>query len=200
MAIGDLLWACPYCGAVGALAKEGRGRAGCAACGARFRRGAGASLRARTPGGTWEEHAPAAWLRRLPSIDRAFGDAPGREDRVEARLAGPDEVVRRAAEVLGFRETDGERVEGVLRLEGDVLTLEEDGGARRVWPLAELTAVQSSSRVVQVKARDRPVATFRFRTGSPRLWEELLQHALRRVYRARGRGEIREFQPRIVAR
>jgi len=200
MGIGDLLWACPYCAAVGSLAKEGGGRARCASCDAEFRRGAGAALRARGPGGALEEHAPADWLRRLPSIDRVFGDAPRREDRVEARLAGPDEVVRRGEEVLGFRETDGERLEGVLRLEGDDLTLEEDGGGRRVWPLAELTAIQSASSVVQVKARNRPVATFRFHTGSPRLWEELLQHALRRVYRARGRGEIREFQPRIVTR
>ena len=200
MAIGDLLWACPYCAAVGSLAREGGERARCAACGAEFRRGVGAALRARGLGGAWEEHVPADWLRRLPSIDRAFGDAPRREDRVEARLAGPDEVVRRREEVLGFRETDGEPVEGLLRLEGDALTLEEDGGGRRAWPLGALTAIQSASRVVQVKARDRPVATFRFHTGSPRLWEELLQHALRRVYRAQGRGEIREFQPRIVTR
>jgi hypothetical protein len=42
--------------------------------------------------------------------------------------------------------------------------------------------------------------TFRFRTGSPRLWEELLQRALRALWRDLGRGEIREYQPRIVAR
>ncbi len=42
--------------------------------------------------------------------------------------------------------------------------------------------------------------TFRFLTGSPRLWEALLQHAVQALYRRQGRGEIREFQPRIVVR
>jgi hypothetical protein len=123
-----------------------------------------------------------------------------REDRVEAAFAGPDDVIRRGAEVLGFCETRDVVLEGTLRLDPHTLTLDADDGSVRVWQLEQVTAIQPSSRVVQVKARDRPVVTFRFRTGSPRLWEELLQRALRALWRDLGRGEIREYQPRIVAR
>ena len=195
MAIGDLLWACPFCATVAAVQREGRGAASCAACGARFRRGAGAALLGMPPHGEWERRSAADWLRALPAVPD-----PVREDRVEATIAGPDEVVRRGGEVLGFRETPDVVLEGTLRLDAGELTLLADDGSRRVWALEKVTAIQPSSRVVQVKARGRPVATFRFKTGSPRLWEELLQAALRDLWRERGRGEIREYQPRIVAR
>lgn len=59
------------------------------------------------------------------------------------------------------------------------------------------TAIQASSSSIQIKARGEPVVSFRFPEDSPRFWEELLQEALRRFYRERGMGEIREFQPRI---
>ncbi|HSM36639.1 MAG TPA: hypothetical protein VK837_09610 [Longimicrobiales bacterium] len=195
MAIGDLLWACPFCATVAAVEREGRGAASCAACGARFRRGTGAALLGMPPGGEWQRRSAAEWLRALPAVPD-----PIREDRVEAAIAGADEVVRRGREVLGFRETPDILLEGVLRLDASELTLVADDGTRRVWPLEEVTAIQPSSRVVQVKARGRPVATFRFKTGSPRLWEEILQAALRELWRERGWGEIREYQPRIVAR
>jgi hypothetical protein len=195
MAIGDLLWACPFCGTVAGLEREGRGAASCTACGARFRRGEGAELLGMPPRGEWQRRSPADWLRALPELPDAI-----REDRVEAQIAGPDEAVRRGGEVLGFRETPDVELAGVLRLDATRLTLLADDGSRRVWPLEEVTAIQPSSRVVQVKARGRPVATFRFKTGSPRLWEEILQASLRALWRRRGWGEIREYQPRIVAR
>ncbi|HUG00605.1 MAG TPA: hypothetical protein VML95_01945 [Longimicrobiales bacterium] len=205
MAIGDLLWACPFCGAVGAIQAAGRGRSVCSACGSAYRRGRGSLLIAHRPGAEPEVRPASEWLQALPTLAAALGagNQDGRvlrEDMVEATVAGPDEAVRRGGEVLGFRETAGESLTGALRLEGATVTLEEDSGARRAWALEDLTAIQSSSRVVQIKPRGRPVVTFRFRTGSPRLWEELLQLAMRRLYRTLGRGEIREFQPRIVVR
>ena len=39
---------------------------------------------------------------------------------------------------------------------------------------------------------------FKFPEDSPFRWEALLRENLRRAYRAAGRGEIVEFQPRIV--
>ncbi|MEN8374458.1 MAG: hypothetical protein ABFS34_03330 [Gemmatimonadota bacterium] len=203
MAIGDLLWACPYCATVGAVAREGKGASACSRCGARFRRGARAEIVGEAPDGTPESGSAVDWLGRLPDIGEATTQAGPesaiRADAVEATIAGPDEAVRRAGEVLGFRETQGETLRGTLRLYPGELRLDCDPEGERSWACEVITGIQSSSRLVQIKPRGSPVVTFRFLTGSPRLWEELLQLALRRLYAERGWGEIREFQPRIVA-
>lgn len=212
MAIGDLLWACPFCGAIGSIRKDGGGRSACARCATTYRRAGGSVVIARRPGAEPDARPAAQWVRALPAVEAALQGAAAdsveagvggealREDRVEATFAGPDEAVRRAGEVLGFRETEGQTLTGALRLDASRLTFTADEGATRGWALADLTAIQSSSRVVQIKQRGAPVVTFRFLTGSPRLWEELLQWAVRALYRRLGRGEIREFQPRIVVR
>lgn len=206
MAIGDLLWACPYCGTVAGIRKgKGKGLSRCGSCSAEFRRGRGSTLDGRRNGSAWESKHPSVWVDTLPSVEEALasedGDAEAlRHDLVVATFAGPDEVIRRGSEVLGFRETTGRKLSGELTLFRDRLRFEAPEREVHEWALACITAIQSSSRVVQIKPRTRSVVTFRYRTGSPRLWEELLQYAVRMVYRERGWGEVREFQPRIVVR
>jgi hypothetical protein len=72
-----------------------------------------------------------------------------------------------------------------------------DGEGSFEWPLADLTAVQPSSTSLQIKAKRRPVVSFKFVYSSSRLWEERIQLALRQHYSTR---EIIEFQPRICLR
>lgn len=205
MAIRDLLWACPICGAVGGLRADGRVEA-CASCGTRFRRGEGASIVAERVGETPRCLPAAAWVDRLPEIPTDFpsdDDAPrqSRElhrDRVRARFATGFSVLRVRGAYLNRIERFGPDREGVLVLETDRLRFEPVDGTVESWHFDDLTAIQPSSSTLQIKARGREVVSFRFPDGSARYWEERLAAALRRHYRETGRGEIVEFQPRIV--
>ena len=69
-----------------------------------------------------------------------------------------------------------------------------------MWPFEALKAVQASSKTLQVRGGEHPLASFAFRDDSSFLWERLLAVALDRFYRRTGRGEIVEMQPRIVTR
>ena len=92
----------------------------------------------------------------------------------------------------------GEESPGMLELYPDRLELKLDGEAAVPWPLESLTAVQASSSALQINRRGEPLASFRFRNDSIFLWEELMHAVLRDFYGRTGRGEIIEFQPRIV--
>jgi len=105
--------------------------------------------------------------------------------------------LKRSGEYLGAIERMGERQSGTLTLTTRSLEFSGDTGTI-TWLLDELTAVQPSSSSLQIKARGRPVVSVRFPSDSPRLWEILLTNGLRELYRSSGRGEILEFQPRIV--
>ncbi|MFS8638255.1 MAG: hypothetical protein FWJ74_09215 [Gemmatimonadota bacterium] len=206
MAIRDLLWACPLCGLEGGLRRTGRWEA-CRGCGARFRRGRGASIIARAADGTTRIHAAAEWADRLPGIEEYTSrlepdkaDGVLRQSRVRARVAVGESVIRLGSTYLNRIERFGPPRDGVLALYGDRLRFAPDAGEAEEWTFDEITAVQPSSSTLQVKARRRPVVSFRFPEESARFWEELLCAAIRRHYRANGRGEIIEFQPRIVTR
>ncbi|HEX7118733.1 MAG TPA: hypothetical protein VF212_08100 [Longimicrobiales bacterium] len=206
MAIRDLLWACPLCGTEGGIRPARKGEA-CGACGARFRRGRGSSIVAETAGGEARTLPAAAWADLLPDIEaterfRVDGE-PGRvlhRARTRARFAVAEAVVRLGLRYMNRIERFGPPSDGELVLHADRLSFAPDDGAPEAWAFDEITAVQPSSSTLQVKARGRPVASFRFPEDSARFWEELLCAALRRHYRAAGRGEIVEFQPRIATR
>lgn len=207
MAIRDLLWACPVCRVEGGIRVARDGAERCTACGTRYRRGAGATIVAERAGEAARALAAAAWVDLLPAIeatDRFRGEAePGRplhRERVYARVAERSSVVRRGRAYMNRVERFGPPREGELLLEHDRLRFLGDGGTVEEWPFDSITAVQPSSSTLQVKARARPVVSFRFPDGSARFWEELLETALRRHYLAAGRGEIVEFQPRIATR
>lgn len=206
MAIRDLLWACPLCGAEESLRPHDGGEA-CRPCGATFRRGRGAEIAAVPPGGGAPivRHA-AEWVRTLPPVrlpgegEEGGGETLYRRARVEARFATGYTPVRRGRLFLGRVERFGPARAGTLELTSHALAFAPEGGAPCRWPLEEIRAVQPSSGVLQIRPRGEPVVTFRFVEGSVRLWQELIEAALRRFYRRTGRGEIVEFQPRICTR
>ncbi len=199
MPLSNLLWACPLCGEDRALL-EGDS---CRKCGTAFRRGAHATIVAHQPNGTEQVGSAAEWLARLPDPASLLASDPIRAARAEIREVVRDDVVTGDAGYLNRVEVLGDPVPGSLRLTADRLIVEREGGDRpgsEDWPLETLTAVQTSSRSLQLKRRDAPLTSFRFRDDALYLWERVLRAALRDFYGRTGRGEIQEFQPRIVAR
>ena len=209
MAIRDLLWACPLCGTVGGLARA-RGGDACRACGASFRRAGGSAIQARMPDGRVQTRPSAEWAAALPPepppaadpdpAGRAGGERFWRRDRVLARFALGDEPIRLGGEFLGTMERLGPKRPGALTLTAEALDLRLDDGEVHRWPLEELSALQASGGTVQVRPRGQPIVSFAFPESSARLWEESIAAALRARWRGLGRGEIAEFQPRIVGR
>lgn len=133
------------------------------------------------------------------------GDGMGsrRRARVTVRRgSGKEGPVRHSGEVVGFAEELGDPREGVLELTSRALNLwGEAEGVSPVdqWALADIRAVQTTSSALQISPITGGVILFRFQDDSPRRWEDLLHRRLRERFRADGRGEILEFQPRIVA-
>lgn len=200
MAIRDLLWACPACGVPNALVPARRGDV-CSACGAELRRGAGATIVVKAPGRPSEVRRAWEWCESLPALNEAGADEP-LDGHAVLREAQPGEApLHVRGELLGFFERYGPDRRGIVALTANAIEFRpENGGPMRVWPFAELTAVQPASRALQLKARGQPVCSLRFTSCSVRLWERRIQNQLRRLYRDTGRGEIVEFQPRIATR
>lgn len=204
MAIPDLLWACPSCGRDRGL-REKAGR--CTACRTRFERVDGALIRATTPDGATTTLDAAAWILRLPSphdlleaAAREQGSSTVRTARVSARHVTGEQPVRARGRYLNRREVYGPEHEGTLELALDRAIFRREGEDPAEWRFDALTAVQASSRSLQLKSARLPLVSFRFLDDSSFLWERLVTAAVRRFYRETGRGEIIELQPRIVTR
>jgi hypothetical protein len=226
MAIRDLLWACPLCESEGTLHTT-RGAETCRNCGTSYRRGRGAEIVARAAGQPDLRLSAAEWLDRLPPLDieRRIREAMSR-DGVIQREPG---VLRleTGAQPVAFRGTYLNRIErlgppqaGTLQLEADRIsfhladdsaerdaaaTSDHDGSPDRsgplvTWAFDEIRAVQPSSSTLQIRALGQPLASLTVPHGSIRFWEELLCAALKAHYRDAGRGEILEFQPRIITK
>lgn len=123
------------------------------------------------------------------------------------RSSDEERPVRFNGELVGFVEHLGRARDGILELAEEALLLwlpESVPGAERPgepfarWDLLEIGAIQTSSSAVQIALRSGGLVHFRFAEDSPHRWEGLLQDALREAFRRSGRGEILEFQPRIV--
>jgi hypothetical protein len=204
VALSDLLWACPECAEPGGIGADGACR-----CGAAFSRGKGASIQARLPDGRIIARSPAEWVDRLPDpaslLESGEGKGAGegealRRARVAAREATGSAVVRSGGRYLNQVEQYGPQRLAALEIHPDSLVYQPEGGAARRWGMEALTAVQTSSSTLQIRVRAQPLISLRFLDDSLFLWEMLLHAALRSFYRRTGRGEIVEFQPRIVAR
>ncbi len=186
--IRDLLWGCVICGAFESLRMVDRIET-CEKCGAKYRRSHGAQIAVEVDGRGIETRTAAEWTEQLPPIE------PTGSAECLARVAESDMPVAGYGEYLGRVERFGEFQFGRLELTENSLTFRaREGAGSFAWPLSEITAVQPSSTSLQIKARRRPVAAFKFVDSSSRLWEERIQLALRQHYSPR---HIMEFQPRI---
>jgi len=192
----------------------------CPSCGTRYHRGSpGGRIRIlESSGATWEVPsyrladaitALGGPLTRARTSDGGLSHRAG----VELRKSQKEDPVRHRGELQGFAETLGPPQTGFLVLQDDVLAFlppdmtgkkggakggeAEDGNPLETWDLMDIRAVQTSSSSLQISPKEGGVVQFRFQDDSPRRWEALLHLALRRIYRSRGLGEIREFQPRI---
>lgn len=203
MAISDLLWACPECGQDRGLEPHKPGFR-CRACGTLYRRGKGASIVARRPNGSEVVRQPADWLDRLPDLQTIVrqgdsGDEVVRAARVRAARATGTDTVHGETGYLNRIEIWGEESPGTLQVRPDRLVFVADAARTpEEWPLDTVTAVQASSSTLQINRRGAALVSFRFLDDSIFLWEELLHAVLRDFYRRTGRGEILEFQPRVV--
>ena len=234
MPIHDMLYRCPRCGHDPLEGHKGRAR--CSSCGTRFEQGRGSLIMVRPPEGLAEQVSATSLLADLEKMggpgagkERGRGasehskgsneDGSGssgehlyREARVSLGIAEGHDVIRWRGEVLGFAERISWKGEGLIRLEGELLTFtpDEHGAAvrsRRAEPegrverfsciLADIRGVQISSGAVQVTLEGDRLYQFEFVDDSAKRWEDLLCLALRRLYSESGRCVI-EFKPRVV--
>jgi hypothetical protein len=202
MAIKDLLWACPICSRIEAIDGDGR----CRSCGTSFSRGRGSRIRASQAGRTEEKH-PAEWIAALPyqELDGEGRSLPGGLEPpftqpARVRLAYAEQALHRHGELLGFVEQFGPKMQGTLQLTETELSFLPASGTGWSWQLTDITAIQPASSSIQVRARNRQVASMRFPAGSLRLWEQRLQYGVRQAYDRAGKGTVCEFQPHIRTR
>jgi hypothetical protein len=196
MALTDLLYRCPACGAD---PLEGKGAmAHCADCGTTFD--------ASTPGGvlvtagSLRTRVPAAeLLEKLSKQPRPAHSSAELASRATLRETTGEVPLRYRGRLLGFREEFGPAVDGSVRLDGESLRFNPTTGADRRWDLAEVRAVQGASSTLQVSLVGGQVLLFRFADSSPLRWEEELHTTLRKLWTRLGRGDIEEFQPWIRA-
>ena len=202
MGLANLLYRCPRCGA-DPVAGE-KDRVGCPSCGRTFERGGKGLEILETERGGRPVSVPA-WrlteaIRRLGGpLTRATTSAGAIRDAAQVRFrrALAEEPVHFSGRLLGFSETRSEEAEGELEVTGRSVSL-VSGEGREVWDLLDLLALQTSSSSVQISTRDGGVVQFKFLADSSRRWEDLLKVLVARAWREAGRGEIVEFQPRIV--
>jgi hypothetical protein len=198
LAISDLLWACPECGEIGGIGADGTCR-----CGVSYQRGRGSLVVARFPGRPDVARSPGEWFDRLPAVEEVLKTAEGgvvRRASVLAREVSGTTAVRKGGRFINRIEEYGPKQPATLEMRLEALIYRPEGYGGREWPFDAITAVQTSSGTLQLNLRDHPLVSFRFLDDSLVLWELLLHAALRRFYRRTGRGEITEFQPRIVTR
>ncbi len=202
MGLANLLYRCPRCGADPVEGDKDRVR--CPACRRSFQRGQnGLEILESEVGGT--PVSVPAWsltdaIRRLggPLTRATTPDGSVRDSaQVRFRRSLTEEPVYFHGRLLGFSETRSDEEEGELEVTDGRVSLVSQSG-REVWPLLDLLALQTSSSSVQISTRDGGVVQFKFLSDSSRRWEDLLKVLVARAWREAGRGEILEFQPRIV--
>ena len=202
MPIEHLLYRCPRCGSD--TTTRGKG-VRCEACGTTFEQGDLAVITVRSADGTVEETSARA---AIDAIERFGGASPAthhasRELSYETPVAVAKvqryEAVRWRGRLLGFWERFPEERPARLGLGDGGLTLTAIEQGSRVWPWAEISALQVSSGAIQLDIRRDGLYQVQFLVDSPKRWKELLEGGLRRFYAQRGQTVI-EFQPRIVTR
>ncbi len=222
MPIQHLLYRCPRCGHDPMTAISRRAR--CDSCGTIFEQGRAGAIIVRSADGNVEEASVDALIDAIdrfgsedsvgdpvggdpvgedPVGEAPVGEAPVGEAFHEAHVTvgcgNRHEAVWWKNRVLGFFERITDRRDGVLRLDGSGVTLTSPGRQPLVWNLESISAIQISSKAIQLNIRDTGLQQMEFRSDSPKRWDDLLKAALSRFYGARGL-EVVEFQPRVVTR
>ncbi|MGQ0562214.1 MAG: lysophospholipid acyltransferase family protein [Gemmatimonadota bacterium] len=189
--IRDVVWACIVCGVEGGLTETGK----CRACGARYRRGRGASIVVR------QAEAEAEAVYSIAEINRLLPE-PGTSGSAHATVRDSigDRPYYAHGRFLGRIERMGKPRAGTLTLSDGRLRFNADTGPGFDIPLLAITAIQPSSHALQIKERGKPVLSLKFTDSSPKLWEERLQGAIRAEYERTGRGDVVEFQPWICVK
>lgn len=208
MPLRHLLYRCPACGHDPTSGIKDV--AECPECGASYRRGRSDPGRILV---TPPDGSPGREVRAGRLVDaieelggprtaaRAADGTVRYEANVEARRSeGDDLPLRYRGEVLGFVERLGEGQDARLVATGEALSLLRNGDPVNHWNLLDIAAIQASSSALQISTREARVVQFRFRDDSPKRWEDLLRWLVAEAYRREGRGEVVEFQPRIVTR
>ena len=184
---------------------EGKGdRASCPSCGSSYRRRA----RGVEERGSGERtlHSVAALVEAIQRHGGALTAAGGPDGPLAYEAAAlfhgfvrEEAVQDERGRLLGFVERPGEGRLGSLRLDDKTLSFQSDS-ERHVWALEDITALQVSTRSLQVGVRHRGTLQLTLTLDSTYRWEALLQHVIRRRWNEEGWGEITEFQPRITGR
>lgn len=228
MPIRDLLGACPACGGEGEFRRSRWKGEWCGGCGARFRRTSGSAIEMRAPDGSRAVRPATEWVRASPAEAAGLGlagrthgqagirgvrpelqpdgtplqsrGAPLRQSDVIVRRRVRQEPIRTGGTYLNRIDRFGAPEPGVLILQPDAIRFRPERRDPERWPLDDIAAVGSSSGTLQLRLRHGRVLAIAFPADSLRLWEEAVRAALRSRYRADGRGEIIEFQPRILTR
>jgi hypothetical protein len=200
MPLVDLIYRCPLCGA-DAMREENDRVASCRAC-ARVYEHLPDRGRIRVEGhdGTVLEVDQDELVAGAVNADARVVLAPLVEVDAVARVAREEEPVAYRSSLIGFVESRGPALSGRLSLRQDRIDFKPDAGPARSWMLLDVRAVQTASASVQISPLEGGLVTFRILGDSPRRWEELIRARVRNAWRAAGRGEIVEFQPRIRTR
>ena len=111
-----------------------------------------------------------------------------------------DEPLWQGGQLLGYVEHAQRPQEGILEVKDRGLSFRGVRVPRTRWLLRDVSALQVSTRSLQIGIRYMGTVQFTFPVASTFRWQELLQHLLREIWRSEGRGEITEFQPRISTR
>ena len=206
MPIHHMLYRCPRCGHDPLDGHKRRAR--CSSCGTSFEQGRGSIIIVRPPDGPPEPTAASSLLADVEKMGGAgIKKDPGkdlgeeslfRESRIVFGRAEGHDVIRGRGEVLGFSERISWKGEGLLRLEGEVLSFRPGGKSEGFsCLLGDIRGVQISSRSLQVTLEEMRLCQFELLDDSPKRWEDVLCLALRRFYAQSGQ-RVTEFKPRII--
>ena len=198
MSLVVFLYRCPACGHDPLVGKGDRAR--CGACGTRFERGKRGQIRAG------DSVRPARDLARAieefggPLTAATAPDGSIRyTTRVEAVRCVAMDPIQGLNEFLGFAERWGEAVPGTLQATDAAVSFSPDGeGEGGHVSHLDLRAIQTASSALQLVTA-AGLTQYRFLEDSVLRWESLLRTLVRRSWADAGRGEVAEFQPRIVA-
>lgn len=202
MPLRHVLYRCPRCGNDPTVGQGDEAR--CRACRATFAR-AHRGIHVSTPDSESVETVATlvAQIREYGGPVTAATNPDGSlfygADAVYQGLLA-EEPLSKGAQLLGYVEKTGPPREGLLEVTDQELSFRGVGVHELRWPLRDISALQVSTRSLQIGIRYLGTVQFTLATASTFRWEELLQHLLRETWRRAGLGEITEFQPQITTR